>query len=124
TIRFMDNYPCLLCIHEPGTGKSCIIVGSAEMFKREYLKDPTDPTRVRRAIILIKNNKLKQNIRDEIVRVCAPGVYNPNGEAVNDISVTKAIHKWYDILSYNDFSNIIKSLTQEGVDAYLRNKVI
>ena len=69
-VRFGTHYDRCAFIHDPGTGKSCIIAGLAELFKNEYRKDPTDPTKIKQAIILVRGPTLAENIRNEIVCKC------------------------------------------------------
>lgn len=128
-VRYLYWYDRLLLLHEPGTGKSCIIVHSAELFKREFSKDETDPTKIRRAVILISGDTLKENIRNEIVCKCTDRVYETDeillaeGSAMKN-RLTRLLQKWYDVMTYNDLANEIrKKQTEEALDEYMSNKI-
>lgn len=131
SVRFLTWYNRELLVHDPGTGKSCIIVHSAELFKNEYLKDPNDPTKIKRAIILLRGPTLEENIRNEIVCKCTDRIYETDlvlratDEIVRKSNLTRALKTWYDIMTYEVFANEIRKFTrEEDLEEYMSNKVI
>lgn len=130
-VRILTWYNRLLLLHYPGTGKSCIIAHSAELFKREYYKNPSDPTKIKRAIILVRGNILKENIRNEIVCKCTDHIYETDfvmragNEKTMRANIKRELDSWYDIMSYHQFaSHIRKFQREEDLDEYMSNKAI
>lgn len=128
-VRYLQWYDRLLLIHDPGTGKSCIITHSAELFKEEYKKDPNDPTKIRKAIILVKGNTLLENIRHEIVCKCTDRVYETelvmrSSDKARKGNITRELSTWYDIKTYHEFAKHVKSLPEDQVEEYMSNVAI
>ena len=129
-VRYLTHYDRLLLVHEPGTGKSCIIAHSAELFKREHFRNPDDPTKIRRAIILIKGPTLFDNIRHEIVCKCTKeyeteAVIQATDESIRKRKITSELNAWYDIMTYSDFAKkILNFKRDEDLEAYMSNIVI
>lgn len=130
-IRYGTHYDRCAFIHDPGTGKSCIIEGLAELFKREYFKDRSDPIRISRAVILVRGPTLKENIRNEIVCKCTDGIYetpsvlNASSETVMKSNLTRELNEWYDILTYGEFATEFNKLVDEhDIEKYMSNKAI
>lgn len=131
-VRYLTWYDRLLLIHEPGTGKSCIVAHSAEMFKNEWLKDPKDPTKIDRAIILVRGETLTVNIKNEIVCKCTDRVYETEkvlrsvgDETTMRANITRELSTWYDIMGYHEFAQIIrKARREEDVERFMSNKII
>jgi hypothetical protein len=131
TVRYLVHYNRLLLIHDPGVGKSCSITHSAELFKKEYIKNPDDPTKIRRAIILIRGPTLEENIRNEIVCKCTnkvyetPEVLRSETETAMKGNITRALKEWYDIMTYRDFANIINQFErEEDLEDFMSNVAI
>lgn len=130
-VRYITWYDRLLLHHDPGTGKSCIITHSAELFKNEYLKDPEDPTKIRGAIILVNGPPTEQNIKNEIVCKCTDRVYETelvmqaNSEKVMRGNITRELGKWYEIMTYHAFATVINNFErEEDLDEYMSNKIV
>lgn len=129
-VRYLTWYDRLMLVHDPGTGKSCIITHSAELFKNEYFKDPSDATRIRQAVILLHGNALKENIKNEIVCKCTDQVYETD-EVLNashlkamKMALTKELHVWYDITTYEIFAKKIRGFKRESdLQEYMSNRV-
>lgn len=129
-VRYLTWYDRLMLVHDPGTGKSCIIAHSAELFKNEYFKDPSDPTRIRQAVILLRGDALKENIRNEIVCKCTDGIYETE-RVVNSLTtkamktnLTDELNTWYDITTYEVFANRMKEYKrEEDIEEYMSNRV-
>lgn len=130
-VRYMTWYDRALFIHDPGSGKSCLLTHSAELFKNEFLKNPDDPTKINRAIILVRGPTLTETIRNEIVCKCTDRVYETgevlrsDSEPVMRGNITRALKTWYDIMTYRDFARIINQFErEEDLENYMSNKVI
>lgn len=130
-VRYITWYDHLLVVHEPGTGKSCIIVQAAELYKRKYLENDQDLTAINRCIILIKGPTLEQNIKDQIVCKCTDRIYETdavlraNDETARKSAITKELRKWYDIMTYDAFYKIIRGFSTDAeIEEYMSNKII
>lgn len=130
-VRYLTWYDRLLLLHDPGTGKSCIITHSAELFKNEFLKSPDDPTKIRRAVILVRGPPLAENIKNEIVCRCTDRVYETDlvmrstDERVMKSNITRELKTWYDIMTYHEFATIIDRFErEEDLEEYMSNKAI
>jgi hypothetical protein len=129
-VRYLTWYDRLMMVHDPGTGKSCIITHSAELFKNEYLKDPDDPTKIRQAVILLHGEALRENIRNEIVCKCTDRVYetekviNAPNESAMKSNLTDELKVWYDITTYEIFAKQIRKFErEEDLEEYMSNRV-
>lgn len=130
-VRYLTWYDRLLLCHEPGTGKSCIITHSAELFKNEFLKAPDDPTKIRGAIILVRGPILADSIKNEIVCRCTDRVYETElvmratEQRVMKTNITNALKTWYEIMTYGDFASVIDRFErEEDLEDYMSNKVV
>lgn len=130
SVRYGTHFDCCLFIHEPGTGKSCIINGLADVFKNNFMLNPDDPTRINRAIILVRGPTLAENIRNEIVCKCTnrvyetPAVLRASNETQIKAAITRELNKWFDIMSYTDFAKILNELTSTELNQFMSNKAI
>ena len=129
SVRFLTWYDRELLIHDPGTGKSCIITHSSELFKNEYLKDVTDKAKIDRAIILISGVALEENIRNEIVCRCTDRIYETEmvkratDESIMRSNLTRELKTWYDIMTYHDFAKKIREFQrEEDLEKFMSNK--
>src|SRR5665648_387251 len=119
SVRYMTWFDRDLFIHDPGTGKSCIITHSAELFKNDYLKNPNDATKIRRAYILVQGPTLEDNIRDQIVCRCTDRVYETThvmqsiDEKEMRARLKREVAQWYEILTYGDFAKKIREFRRE-----------
>lgn len=128
-MRYGTWYDHCLFLHDPGTGKSCIIAGLAELFKTEYRKDEGDPTKIKRAVILVRGPTLEANIRNEIVCKCTDRIYETDAvmrakdETIMKRAITNELKKWYDIMTYKSFASTLDKMTrEEDKDAFMSNK--
>lgn len=129
SVRYLEHYNRELLLHDPGTGKSCIIVHSAEVFKKHYLANPDDPTRIKKAIIITGGPSLKNNILNEIVCKCTKiyetdAVLNSKDQKTMKQNIKHEIKGWYQIMTYNDFAKKVKEfITDEALDEWMSNKI-
>lgn len=130
--RFIiQNDRCLLC-HMPGTGKSCIMIHAAEVFREEYNKVNDDITKINGAILLVSGTVLADNLKNEILCKCTDGTYitpqinhNLNDPAKLAKAIERSIKTWYEILTYYQFAKKIDSFKRnEDKISYLSNKII
>lgn len=119
TIRYLYRYKRLAVMHSAGTGKSIIIAASAELFKEEYLKNPNDPTKIKRAYVLVKNAVLKENIKNEIVCKGTNRIYETEAvlgsttQKQLKTNISNELKQWYEILTYHEFSRLILDFHRE-----------
>ena len=131
-VKFQTWYDRLLLLADPGVGKSISMIHAAELFKSEYLKNPDDPTKIRRAIILVRGDPLIENIRNEIVcKATLPGTYDTDfvlraeNETTMTGNLTRELKTWYDIMTYGQFAKIINQFErEEDLENYMSNIAI
>lgn len=128
THRFLtDNDDLLLC-DEPGTGKTCSVIGftekcirEAELFKQDPLAADKRISHFERVIILVSGPTQVAEIRSQIACKCSNEKYinedviKAKDEKSQRKAVKRAISKWYSILSYNAFYKICKTLIAENI---------
>ena len=129
--RYMQHYDRVAVLDDPGTGKSCLLTLTAETFHQEYNKDPNDPTKIRRAIILVKGPTLVHNIKDQILCKCTDKQYftqairNATDEEKLRRAITDSLKQWYDVMTYGTFAGIIRDFgRQEDLDTFMSNIII
>jgi hypothetical protein len=131
-VKFQTWYDRLLIVAEPGSGKGISMIHAAELFKTEYFKNPDDPTKIRRAIILVRGDPLIENIRNEIVcKATLPGTYDTDfvlrseNETTMTGNLTRELKTWYDIMTYRAFAGIINQFErEEDLENYMSNIAI
>ena len=110
SIRYGTRYDRAAFFHEPGSGKSCIITGLAELFKDNHRKDENDPTKISKAIVMVRGTALEDNLRNEIVCKCTDRIYETemvlrarssvNPEKTMKAAITRELNKWYEFTTY------------------------
>lgn len=125
--RFLRAYDRLLLIHETGTGKTCSVAAFTEyahrMAQAREKGDDTDAKlRIKQAIVLVGGPSQVLEFKRQIACVCTEGLYEPTeaqrqlGQRAQKAVVTRLIHTWYKVMSYESFFNIIRDrFTQGGV---------
>ena len=110
----ISQYDRFLFADPPGTGKSWIIINTAEIFKTEYLKDPSDPTKITQVLILVSGGTAEDNIMQQIYKICG------------DYASKADIQKWYNIMTYQSFVNEITSEkhTDAEIHKFMSDKAI
>jgi len=119
-----------LVIDDPGTGKSCLVTLSGETFKKEYLKSPNNPTKIKRGVILVRNPTLIDNIKTQILCYCTAGDYltekvrsQTETQAMRS-AITESLKTFYDIMTYGDFfKKLEKYQREEDRISYMSNKI-
>ena len=78
--RFISMYDRLLLIHRTGTGKTCALGGSSEMFRRAVIESASDfislymipqRTHIKKVYLILKNETLKKQFIREIACKCS-----------------------------------------------------
>jgi len=134
THRYLRNYDRLLLMDEPGTGKTCAVLGFTEYVYDQYLLNKekpelTDPnlSNFKRVYVLVSNKATKENFINQLVCRCSKdGRYLTKGviEAKNingqKMALSKAIRNWYRVSTYygivKEYEKIIKDIRPEYQD--------
>ena len=125
-MRYLLEYDRLLMIHRAGTGKTCAVVGSSELFKRalsnaisdivtQYIT--TNRTHIKHVHVLVKGPALEAEFKNQIVCRCTkPGTYetkqvkSSKTERARRANISKSINTFYTIESYGDLARkVMKS---------------
>ena len=113
--RYAMYYDRILLAWDTGTGKSCAIGQIAEMLHEEYQKHPDDPTKIKKAIIVVNNKTLENNFRNEISCKCTDGIYDTK-EVREETDITKQfkmikknMKEWYEFMTPTALANAIRS---------------
>ena len=124
--RFLLIYDRLLIIHRTGTGKTCAIGGSSEMFRRSIVSAVADfitlymqpkRTHIKRVYLLLKNKTLEEQFKRELVCKCSnegdyltPEIMDMDNLNRMKLAVNKKIKTFYSIMTPGKLSKEI----QEG----------
>lgn len=119
--RLISTYDRLLLVHETGTGKTCAAAGAAEIFRKEYFSRTSRPdfvgsylygrpSSIRRAVVLVRNELLGHQFREQLVCVCSdPSVYRDLNIARNrdrTRTINSKISDYYLIFGHERFFNM------------------
>jgi len=102
-MKFNDR---ICVIADPGTGKTCTVSGLAE-----YYADHVGETPIKKTYILVHSPAIENEIRNQIVCRCSSGKYenkNAKDSKSRERGITTALQKWYKIISYVVFGNMIR----------------
>lgn len=121
--RYMLMYDRLILTHRTGTGKSCAIGGTSELFKMALINATSDifsryilpqKTSIKKAVVLVRGKVLIEEFKREIICKCSqPGIYDTESirkaENVTSLrrAVTREINKFYEITTYGAFAKKI-----------------
>ena len=126
--RILLIYDRLLLIHEAGTGKTCSVVAPSEIYQNmaEFLEETVNVLTlaqmpIRRTIILVSGPTLRSEFKRQIACHCTVNKYFTEETAkLSEIgqrqSVTKAINKWYQILTYQTFHSQSYRLSEKELE--------
>ena len=118
--RLMNYLDRLFVIAEPGTGKTCKFIGWDETLKE---------TAYITGVIFITASSLKTSLQHQILCKCTKDVYitplivNAKNETIRAGNITRSLHKWYDIMSYEDFAKQVKGKTSFQIREFYKGKV-
>ena len=132
--RFMRAVDKLLIIHEAGTGKTCTMLSVSEFYEimSRTLEGMSDSLLrqgfpIKKTYIIVRNDILKDEFINQLVCTCTIGKYETSyvKEARDERSrmtrIKKEIGRWYEVLTFREFSNRINQRIKEGVDARGKN---
>jgi superfamily II DNA or RNA helicase len=129
-------YDRILLFQDVGSGKSCSAITIAEGFK-EFLSE-----RNRKVFVLVKNENIENNFKNELVSKCTYNDYitDAEREIVNDpdpynnielkkeinLRIKRDIRKYYTFMGFQRFSNVVlglkKNKTDTDNDNYVENE--
>ena len=124
--RFLSShtpYNGLLLMHDPGTGKTCSSVGAIEQIRKEK-------TDFRRALVIMKSDKLIRNYIRELVFICTDGCYIPEGyyddmtEETRRARIKKLYSEFYEFHTYETFSKELSSYSNQIIKKRYSNHII
>ena len=134
-------YNSLLLVHEMGSGKSCSAIGVAENIKDEIAKSlrrknigTTEETETRKKeysliIYLAPNKNLINNFIYEIINICTGHQYLsleeieniPRDDRLREFK--KVLKHHYNFYTFNEMSNILKTMSDADIIKNFSNKV-
>ena len=132
--RFMRAVDKLLIIHEAGTGKTCTMLAVSEFYEMmsRTLEGMTDSLLrqgfpIKKTYVIVRNDILKDEFINQLVCTCTVGKYET--KYVNDAKdersrmsrIKKEIGRWYEVMTFRDFSNMINQRKKEGFDTKGKN---
>lgn len=134
--RFLRVYDTLLLINEPGTGKSCSVLGFTEYALKQHDLYQTDPSKadpkvahLRRAIILGKGKTHLTVLQNQLECACSDGRFDV-GQVVDDTKrrtqlVQAAFRQaGYSFLTYQKFTKRILGYQVKDTDDKTKVKTI
>lgn len=114
--RFMTIYDRCFIIHPPGKGKTCTAVGIVEEIRKNGSIINKRNGYPKHTYILEKSPSVINDIKNQIVNICAKDVYNiQNSTSVKGQKrlISVALQDNYTIETYKKFSNV--KLTNESI---------
>lgn len=111
-VKYMREYDNLLIMHQPGTGKTCAMVGVAEWFRNH-------PGTIKQTVILVRGNNLKNEFRRQIICNCTDGRYEtdplklPNTSKNHKLKINKLFEPFYILKTYQTFANDVSDISDE-----------
>lgn len=132
--RFMRAIDKLLIIHEAGTGKTCTMLAVSEFYEimSRTLEGMNDSLLrqgfpIKKTYVIVRNDILKDEFINQLVCTCTVEKYET--KFVNDAKdersrmtrIKKEIGRWYEVLTFRDFSNMVNQRKKEGIDVKGKN---
>jgi hypothetical protein len=132
--RFMRAVDRLLILHEAGTGKTCTMVSVGEfyeMMSRTLMGMKNSLLRqgfpIKKVYVLVRNDILRDEFINQLVCTCSVDKYETDyvkqarDERGRMFRIKKEIGRFYEVLTFREFSNQISRLIKEGFDERGRN---
>lgn len=125
THRYLSHYDNLLVLSETGTGKTCEIAGFLEMTRRAFLASETNIrdeglAHFTKVIILVRNDTLKKEMKNQIMCKCTSGNYitenviNARDDSSQKSAVTIALkNAGYVIMTYSKAAGMVYKKAQQ-----------
>jgi len=131
-ISMIDNFREFIILDETGTGKSCKFINVAEKFKKQYEEKRG---RIKKTIILVKNDTLMDEIKKQIACKCTSGQYldgvfiskskNEEKSLSNQKSqLTNNLSNWYMIKTVATFYSEYHNMSDEKLINSFKNTLI
>ena len=122
--RYMFPYDRMLCIMEPGTGKTCYNIAIAE--KVRMIHNWVDTTidirsNIKRCYVLTSSDLLVSEFNYQFICRCTDGRYmsdrirSAQKSTGRSLQVNKIVKEFYDVMSYFEFNRMIKDLTDAQI---------
>lgn len=124
-LRLMRQYDNQLIIWRTGTGKSCGVIAVTEYYKNlaESLEnirnDSTSP--YTHAYVLVRGPSLIEEFKNQLLCKCTAGDYiteavkNSTSPKQRKNNITRALSKFYTIITYGTFARDLVKLTDEQI---------
>lgn len=115
----------MINIHEPGTGKTCGFIETAEQYKRSGTFTKT--------VIVEKNEGLINQVKEQIIKQCTPeGEYYMTEPSDAEFVTQKmqrkrenvSLSRWYSFRTYESFANELFELSDDRIRAKYSHTII
>lgn len=122
--RYMFPYDRMLCIMEPGTGKTCYNIAIAEKVRMIHNWVDTTITirsNIKRCYVLTSSDLLVSEFNYQFICRCTDGRYmsdkirSAQKSTGRSLQVNKIVKEFYDVMSYFDFNRMIKGLSDAQI---------
>ena len=127
--RFMRAVDKMLILHEAGTGKTCTMISVGEFYSMvsKVLEGVSDSllrqgAPIKRVYVIVKSPVLKNEFIQQLVCNCTykkfetQYVSDAKDESTRMKRLKKEIKKWYQVMTYTEFRNMIAVDVKTGVD--------
>jgi len=133
--RLFDEYSRALVIDAPGTGKTCLFVALAELYRQRYTMENSEmpsflqPPRYNRVYVITRGKLIGENFENELVCRCTKDVYEVPAGAPLTISqkwgvIKKKIKEYYTRYTYVPFANLVASMNDDQLRDYFNGSII
>lgn len=133
--RLFDEYSRALVIDAPGTGKTCLFVALAELYRRRYLVESSElpsflnPPKYNRVYVVTRGDIIGENFENELVCRCTNGVYEVPEGAPLTVSqkwgvIRKQIKEYYTRYTNVPFANLINGMSDAKLRDYFNGSII
>jgi hypothetical protein len=127
--RLMRAVDKLLILHEAGTGKTCTMLSVSEFYEMisQTLMGMTNSLLrqgfpIKKTYVLVRNDILRDEFINQLVCTCTVDKYetkfvkDARDERSRMFRIKKEIGRFYEVLTFREFSNQISRLNKEGFD--------
>lgn len=144
--RFLSDktdFDELALIHDVGVGKTCAAIAVSELYKMKTLGE-ADKTKLQssgerpprgigteRALVLMKNNELVRNFKQQLFDICTPeGTYSAvnksTGAKIKETQKmrTTGAKPWYEIDTFESFKRKLDAMNEAEVEKAYSDRVI
>ena len=122
--RYMFPYDRMLCIMEPGTGKTCFNIGIAE--KVRMIQQWVDVTiqhrsNIKRCYVLTDSNLLVAEFNYQFICRCTDGRYMSEGirsagkSTGRTLQINSIVGEFYEPSTYYEFNSQVEKMTDEEI---------